>query len=364
MKTALFDYELPKKFIAQHPAKKRDQSRLMVLHRATGRTEHRLFRHLPAYLGPGDVLVVNDTRVVRARLYGRRATGGTVEALLVRASAGQGRATGGGEVWEAMLNARGRLRDGETIAFADDLSATLLGRDEKGTSLLELHCRGEVRAVLDRIGRAPLPPYIKRPRRDDPHADEDVERYQTVYAREPGAVAAPTAGLHFSPELLAAVRTTGCATAAVTLHVGPGTFKPVTAEHIEQHAVDPEYYVCSQDTADAVNRAERVIAVGTTTCRVLETLARGQTGMSAPPGRVSVPPKKITSGEGWTDLFIHPPYEFKVVDCLLTNFHLPRSSLLMLVSALAGRERILAAYEEAKRQQYRFYSYGDAMLIL
>jgi S-adenosylmethionine:tRNA ribosyltransferase-isomerase len=351
MKTALFDYDLPRELIAQHPAEQRDRSRLLVLDRATGDLEHGIFADLPGHVGAGDVLVVNDTRVIPARLYGKRETGGRVAVLLVRRATEQGRAVDGGEVWEALLNARGRLRDGETVSFPADLTATLLGRSRGGASLVELRCQGDLRAVIERIGRAPLPPYIKRPRTGDVHAEADAERYQTIYARKPGAVAAPTAGLHFTPELLDAVVAAGCQVASVTLHVGPGTFKPVTAEEAEEHRVDAEAYVCPEETARAVNAAERVIAVGTTTTRVLETLGRA--------GRESV-----AAGEGWTDLFIYPRFEFKVVDALITNFHLPRSSLLMLVSAFAGRERILAAYEKAKERDYRFYSYGDAMLIL
>ncbi len=352
MKTVLFDYDLPRELVAQQPAAKRDRSRLLVLHRKTGATEHCTFSDLPQYLGHGDVLVVNDTRVLRARLYGKRKTGGTVEVLLIRRAR---RHTAGtseeGNVWEAMLNCRGRLEDGEEIVFCDELSAKLLGRDEAGTSLVELFCAGELGAVLERIGRVPLPPYLKRPRGYDAHAEQDVERYQTVYAKKPGAVAAPTAGLHFTPELLSQIESRGCAVASITLHVGPGTFKPVRAENIEEHVIDSEYYSVTPQAAAAINRAGRTVAVGTTTCRALETLAtNGET--------------RITSGEGWADLFIRPPYRFRVVDSLVTNFHLPKSSLLMLVSAFATRELILAAYEEAKRKRYRFYSYGDAMLIL
>jgi len=345
MKTSLFDYDLPKKFIAQHPAPARDRSKLLVLDRHSGSIEHRMFRDLVEYVAPGDVLVVNNTSVLHARLHGRRATGGAVEVLLVRPVPGRA------GVWEAMLNCRGRLRDGEEVRFSDDLSATLLGRSPGGASQVEMRCDGDFDGVLGRLGRAPLPPYIKRTSERDRHAEEDAERYQTVYARHPGAVAAPTAGLHFTHELLANIRSAGCALAQITLHVGPGTFKPVRAENIEEHVVDPESYVVTQDAADAVNTAGRVIAVGTTTCRVLESLAQKGDGV-------------IAAGEGLTDLFIHPPHEFRSVDRLVTNFHLPQSSLLLLVSALAGRELILSAYEEAKRNDYRFYSYGDAMLIL
>ncbi len=343
MKTAQFDYDLPRKFIAQHPCESRDRSRLLVLRRSSGTIEHRIFSDLPGYLGPGDVLVVNDTRVVPARLTGRRQTGGAVSVLLVRD-------LGGGE-WDAMMNCRGRLHDGEEVVFSDELSALVLDRDDRGRSRVRLRCDGDVGEVLARVGRPPLPPYIKRRAGDGRFAAEDAERYQTVYARSPGAVAAPTAGLHFTQGLLAAIEARGCHVAYVTLHVGPGTFKPVKAENIEDHVVDPEYYAVDAATADAVNRSARVVAVGTTVCRVLETLA-------AEGGR------RIWPGKGSTDLFIYPPYCFRAVDALVTNFHLPRSSLLMLVSAFAGRELVLEAYEEAKREGYRFYSYGDAMLIL
>jgi len=369
MKTDLFDYDLPRDFIAQHPADRRDASKLLVLHRDTGETEHRTFTDLIDYIEAGDALVVNDTRVVRARVFGTRSTGGAVEMLLIRPGRGTSEqasvdgvpsvdadASGdavapGAAVWEVMLNCRGRLQDGERIEFDEQLSATLLGRNEEGVSLVAVRCEGDLNAVLDRIGRAPLPPYIKRARLADPFAAEDAERYQTVYARSPGAVAAPTAGLHFSPALLERIKAKGCRVASVTLHVGPGTFKPVQVEEVEDHRVDGEYYVLSPETAEVVNGARRVIAVGTTTCRVLETLAVAGEG-------------RVRAGEGWTELFIRPPHAFGSVDALITNFHLPRSSLLLLVSAFASREQVMAAYEEAKENAYRFYSYGDAMLIL
>ena len=346
MKTDQFDYDLPREFIAQHPAERRDESKLLVLSRDTGTTDLRAFSDLTDYIEPGDVLVVNDTRVVRARLFGRRHTGGVVEVMLIRPARG----ASSEHAWEAMLNCRGRLEDGEEIVVSDNLACILLGRNEAGTSLVDVRCARDVNAELDRVGRAPLPPYIKRAKLADPFAAEDVERYQTVYAKAPGAVAAPTAGLHFTPELLRKIEELGCEIAPVTLHVGPGTFKPIHADDVEDHKVDAEYYVVSGKTAAAVNRAKRVIAVGTTSCRVLETLARSDGG-------------GIEAGEGWTGLFILPPYQFRVVDCLVTNFHLPKSSLLLLVSAFASREMILAAYEEAKRLNCRFYSYGDAMLI-
>jgi len=351
MKTADFDYDLPRRFIAQHPPRRRDASRLLVLHRNTGEMEHRAFSDLPEHLGAGDALVLNDTRVLRARLHGRRETGGAVEVLLVRPAREALPAAEGEQPWEAMARSRGRLREGEVLGFSDGLSGRVLGRRADGVLLLGMRCAGALEAALERIGRAPLPPYIKRPRDADPFAAEDAERYQTVYAARPGAVAAPTAGLHFTRELLARAERAGCTVVRLTLHVGPGTFKPVTAGEVESHHVDAEHYVVRAGVADAVNRAGRVVAVGTTTCRALETVA----GEGAP---------RVRGSEGWTDLFIHPPYRFRAVDALVTNFHLPRSSLLMLVSAFAGRELILAAYEEAKARGYRFYSYGDAMLIL
>ncbi len=343
MKTAQFDYDLPKEFIAQHPCEKRDSSRLLVLRRSSGAIEHRFFSDLAEYLGPGDVLVLNDTRVIPARLRGERKSGGAVDVLLVRD-------LGGGK-WEAMLTCRGRLCDGERITFSDELWAHVLGKDESGRSRIQLNCHGNLSDVLNRAGQPPLPPYIKRRTRNNRLAAQDAERYQTVFARIPGAIAAPTAGLHFTRELLATIEARGCRLAYVTLHVGPGTFKPVKAENIEEHAVEPERYSVSTAAADAANGAARVVAVGTTVCRVLETLATASS-------------RRIAAGEGWTNLFIYPPYRFRAGDALVTNFHLPKSSLLMLVSAFAGRERILEAYEEAKQKGYRFYSYGDAMLIL
>lgn len=342
MKTADFDYILPKELIAQHPAEKRDSSRLLVLHRTSGAIEHRVFSDLAEYLGHGDVLVLNDTRVIPARLQGKRESGGTVNVLLVREL--------GDQKWEAMISCRGRLRNGERITFSDELWAFVLGKDQDGQSRIQLHCHGNLADALNRTGLPPLPPYIRR-RAADRLAARDTERYQTVFARVPGAIAAPTAGLHFTRELLACIEARGCQLAYVTLHVGPGTFKPVKSENIEDHTVESERYSVSIAAANTVSGATRVVAVGTTVCRVLETIATAGS-------------RRIAPGEGWTDLFIYPPYRFRAVDALITNFHLPKSSLLMLVSAFAGRERILEAYEEAKRMGYRFYSYGDAMLIL
>ena len=392
MLLADFDYDLPPELIAQHPAARRDEARLLVLDRASGTLAHRQFRDIADYLDLGDLLVLNDTQVVPARLIGHRATGGRVELLLIHeegqadACPPEGFTPSGGHtegsstyppegvkpsggischaargtrhassVFRALLKCRGHLQPGEELPLEGGaLACVYRGRDADGRALVEFPLgASEVIAILDRVGRAPLPPYIKRPADADSDRAADRERYQTVYARHPGAIAAPTAGLHFTPELLARLDAQGVRRAAVTLHVGLGTFKPVQAERIEDHAMDSEHFHLSREAAEAIaaTRAagRRIVAVGTTATRVLETAARlPQPGPAA----------------GWTDLFIYPGFEFRRVDRLVTNFHLPRSTLLMLVAAFAGRQRILAAYEEAKRLGYRFYSYGDAMLIL
>ncbi len=356
MDLSLFAYDLPPDRIAQAPVERRDESRLLVLRRtpATGEPalepalEHRTFRDLPSLLSGGDLLVLNDTRVIPARVHGVRATGGRVEALLCRD-------LGGGR-WRALLRAGGRLRQGERLAFGagrgpgDDIAARLEADEGRGAWVLRFEPAGAVAALLEREGEMPLPPYI---RRKDPAREVrelDRERYQTVYAREPGAVAAPTAGLHFTPGLLERLAEAGVERAQVTLHVGPGSFRPVETERVEEHRLDPEAYRVPPATAAALERARagggRVVACGTTVVRTLETYAR--TGEAT----------------GDTALYIYPPFEFRLVGALITNFHLPRSTLLMLVSAFAGRERVLAAYREAIARAYRFYSYGDAMLIL
>ena len=339
-----FDYDLPPELIAQEPLPERDASRLLVLDRRTGAIEHRAFRDLPELLNPGDLLVVNRSRVIPARLLGRRASGGEAEILLVR-EVSEGR-------WEAMVRPGRHLRPGQRVAIDDDLTVVIeseaLAADGRRQVRL-LSRRRDLEGALERCGHVPLPPYVRRPDRP-----EDRERYQTVYAREPGSIAAPTAGLHFTPSLLERLRARGVATAEVLLHVGPGTFRPVTAERVEDHALPPEPFVLPPETAAAVAAARarggRVIAVGTTSVRALEA--------SASPGGTVAP------GSGETALVIVPGHSFQVVDALVTNFHLPRSSLLLLVSALAGRERVLAAYAEAVRLRYRFYSYGDAMLVV
>jgi S-adenosylmethionine:tRNA ribosyltransferase-isomerase len=339
-----FDYELPPEAIAQAPLAERDASRLMVLDRARGNRQHRMFRDLPDLLRPGDLLVLNRSRVIPARLLGRRASGGAAEILLVR-DLGDGR-------WQALVRPGRHLRPGQRVTVDEDLSVVIeseaLAEDGRRRVRL-LSRRRDVAGALARSGHVPLPPYVRRP---DTAADR--ERYQTVYAREPGSVAAPTAGLHFTPELLARLRAAGIGAAEVVLHVGPGTFRPVTAERVEDHRVQPEAYDIPEETALAIGetraRGGRVVAVGTTTVRTLEGAAR-DTG-------------EVHAAAGETDLVIVPGFRFRVVSALVTNFHLPRSSLLLLVSAFAGREAVLEAYADALASGYRFYSYGDAMLIL
>ncbi len=332
-----FDYHLPEELIAQEPAEPRDSSRLLYLHKATGEIEHHVFRELPDLLAPRDALVLNDTRVLRARLHGRReATGGRVEILLLRPLEG--------ETWQAMARPTKRLHEGERIELEGGPSARLARKLVDGT--VELELPEEVSRHLDSFGEMPLPPYIHSYR-------GDPERYQTVYAHEEGSVAAPTAGLHFTPQLLDALRARGVELEVVTLHVGAGTFQPVKTERIEEHRMHSERYFVPEGLLarlrDVRKRGGRVIAVGTTSARTLESVAA----------------RPETEGE-WseTDLFIRPGYEWRLVDGLITNFHLPRSTLLMLVSALVGRDAILTAYHVAVERRYRFYSFGDAMLIL
>ena len=339
-----YDYELPPELIAQEPIEPRDAARLLVLDRRTGRIEHRIFREIGDYLQPGDLLVVNDSRVLPARLFGRRATGGQVELLLLQASS-DGH-------WEALARPARRLRRGEVIAIlpresehAQLAPATIVERLEEGRVLVQLP--PEVLDALDRYGHVPLPPYIRRGLRDP-------ERYQTVYARELGSVAAPTAGLHFTPELLERLQRLGVGLARVTLHVGLGTFKPVHVEDVRQHRMHAEWYHVPAETLSAIRstreRGHRVVAVGTTSARTLESIS----DRLDEPGDLT----------GWTDLFIVPGHRWRVVDALITNFHLPRSTLLLLVCSFAGRELIFRAYREAVERGYRFYSFGDATLIL
>ena len=339
MLTRDFDYDLPAASIAQEPAP-RGESRLLVLDRPAPERHSRV-RDLPRLLRPGDLLVLNDTRVIPARLYGRSAGGGRMEILLIERVAER--------EWEALVKPGKRARPGALIEIAEGLAAEVVDKREEGSAhRYLLRFTEPIEPHLERLGHIPLPPYIHRP--DTP---EDRERYQTVYARSPGAVAAPTAGLHFSAELLREIEAAGIETARVTLHVGIGTFKPVAAERIEEHRMDRERYEIGEEAAEAIRRAReagrRIVAVGTTVVRTLEGAALAGKG-------------EVRAGSGATDLFITPGFRFQVVDVLLTNFHLPRSTLLMLVSAFAGRERVLACYQEAVREGYRFYSYGDAML--
>jgi S-adenosylmethionine:tRNA ribosyltransferase-isomerase len=333
----LFDYPLPPDRIAQHPVEPRDASRLLILERCTGAVSHRRFHHLPDYLGPEDLLVFNDTRVLPARLRGRKASGGAVELLLLRQLAPAR--------WQALVRPGRRVPPGTRLLFGDgDLSATVTARAEDGTREIELAIRnGPPEAFLARLGEVPLPPYISQPL-------PDPERYQTVYSRVPGSAAAPTAGLHFTPQLLQTIGERGTRLAFVTLHVGMATFRPVRTALIESHEMHREQYHLPEATAAAIAACRgRVVAIGTTTARCLEGAARG--------------PRQVRAGAGETALYITPGYRFQVVDALLTNFHLPRSTLLILVAAFAGREPIMRAYHAALAEGYRFLSFGDAMLI-
>ena len=340
MKTSDLDYDLPPELIAQHPAEQRDESRLLVLDQAARSIKIDVFRNIPAYLNRGDCLVLNDTRVIRARLRGRKPTGGHVELFLLHEQSPA--------EWRALVRPSARVPEGTRIELAGGIFATVL-EPLPGGQRRVLFDSPDVLRVLEQIGEIPLPPYI---RRDHPEAG-DLTRYQTVYARVPGAVAAPTAGLHFTENTLRALEQKGVARATLTLHVGYGTFRPILTETVEEHTVEPEDFHFPQETANKLNAARaagrRVIAVGTTATRVLETQFHNG---------------KFHPGQGTTHKFIHPPYQFQAVDALQTNFHLPRSSLLALVCAFAGTKFILQAYRLAIRERFRFYSYGDAMLIL
>jgi S-adenosylmethionine:tRNA ribosyltransferase-isomerase len=351
MKTSDFDYHLPEASIAQTPLEPRDSSRMLVLHRETGSLEHRVFNQIGEYLNPGDLLVLNQTRVIPARIYARKQTGGKVELLLLRKQDDL--------TWECLVGGKG-LRVGSTVVVNDGPQAEivqLLNGSERLVKFSE-----PIEPYFPKVGHVPLPPYIHE-KLDDP------ERYQTVYAREPGSAAAPTAGLHFTPRLLAELQAKGVKIVYVTLHVGLDTFAPVTEEEPEEHKIHTEWCELSTVTADAINRTRanggRVIAVGTTSVRTLETAGIGNRKSENVPGSPpSIPDSRVTSFIGPTSLYILPGYEFKVVDAMITNFHLPKSTLIMLVSAFAGREKILETYETAIKEGYRFFSFGDAMLIL
>ena len=339
MKTHDFWYDLPEELIAQTPLERRDGSRLMVLNRGTGEIQHKHFYDVIDYLNPGDCLVMNDSRVLPARLMGHRPTGGVVEVLLLRDL--------GNKCWECLCKPGRKMQVGNEVIFGDgELTAVVREVREDGNRVVEFRYEGIFLEVLERLGKMPLPPYIKEEL-------QDQERYQTVYSKVLGSAAAPTAGLHFTPELLEKIAAQGVGIGYVTLHVGLGTFRPVKEDEITDHEMHSEYCVISQETADLINRTKanggRCICVGTTSCRTLESWAAEDGHMEAK--------------AGWTNIYIYPGYRFKVMDGLITNFHLPKSTLLMLISALYDREKILAVYDEAVKQKYRFFSYGDAMFI-
>lgn len=332
-----FDYDLPQELIAQHPMEPRDHSRLLVVDKKTGEIEHKHFYDLVNYLKPGDVLVFNDTRVIPARLHGTKDTGAHVEVfLLTRRDATD---------WEVLVRPGKKLQVGAKINFSDELSCEVIEHTDFGGRVVRFKYDGIFEEILDRLGETPLPPYITAPL-------EDKERYQTVYNRERGSAAAPTAGLHFTKELLQKIKEIGCEEVFVTLHVGLGTFRPVSEAKIEDHKMHKEFYTVSQEAADAVNKAKaegrRIIAVGTTAVRTLE--AAGADG-------------QLHAGSSWTNIFIYPGYKFRLVDDLVTNFHLPQSTLLMLVSTLSTRDIMLQTYKKAVEEKYRFFSFGDAMFI-
>lgn len=335
-----YDYDLPEELIAQDPLEDRSSSRLMVLDRQTGDVEHRHFTDILEYLHPGDCLVINNTKVIPARLFGvKEDTQAKIEVLLLKRK--------GNDIWETLVKPGKKAKPGTKLVFGDGLlTAEVVDVVEEGNRLIQFHYDGIFEEILDQLGQMPLPPYIT-------HQLKDKNRYQTVYAKYDGSAAAPTAGLHFTKELLQKVKDMGVDIAEVTLHVGLGTFRPVKAENVLDHHMHSEFYMVSQEAADKINRAKesghRVIAVGTTSTRTLEAAA-DENG-------------RLHETSGWTEIFIYPGYQFKVIDALITNFHLPQSTLVMLVSALAGREHVLHAYEIAVKERYRFFSFGDAMLI-
>ena len=340
MKTSDFYYELPQELIAQTPLDRRDTSRLMTLDRATGEVAHHHFYELPDFLRPGDCLILNDSRVLPARLLGQRLPGGGASEVLLLTDKGD-------RIWECLVRPGRKLRPGAKLTFGNgELTAEVVGEVEGGNRLVRFDYDGIFLEVLEHLGKMPLPPYIKEEL-------QDKERYQTVYSKVLGSAAAPTAGLHFTPELLEKISASGVGVGYVTLHVGLGTFRPVKEEEITDHEMHSEFCTIPPETAELINRTKanggRVICVGTTSCRTLESWA-GEDGHMEPKS-------------GWTNIYIYPGYKFKVMDGLVTNFHLPESTLIMLVSAFAGREHVLAAYEEAVRERYRFFSFGDAMFI-
>jgi len=341
LKTSDFYYDLPKELIAQDPLEDRSSSRLLVLHRKSGRVEHRVFTDIVEYLKPGDCLVRNNTKVIPARLYGTRVdTGATIELLLLKRMEN--------DVWETLVKPGKKARQGAVISFGDGiLTGEIIDVKEDGNRLIQFRYEGIFEEILDQLGQMPLPPYIT-------HTLKDKNRYQTVYAKYEGSAAAPTAGLHFTEELFRKLEEKGVLVANVTLHVGLGTFRPVKVDDVSKHHMHTEFYQVTKEEADRINKAKqaggRIVCVGTTSCRTIESAA-DENGVLKP-------------GQGDTDIFIYPGYSFKMMDVLITNFHLPESTLLMLVSALAGKEQVMRVYEEAVRERYRFFSFGDAMIIL
>ena len=341
MKTADFYFDLPQELIAQDPLEDRSSSRLMVLDRKTGEIEHHIFKEVIDYLNPGDCLVVNNTKVIPARLFGsKEGTEAKIEILLLKRKEN--------DVWETLVKPGKKAKPGTIISFGDGLlTGEVIDVVEEGNRLIKFTYDGIFEEILDQLGQMPLPPYIT-------HQLKDKNRYQTVYAKHDGSAAAPTAGLHFTPELLEAIKAKGVNIAHVTLHVGLGTFRPVKVEDVTNHHMHSEFYIVEEDQAKLINetkqRGGKIVSVGTTSCRTLESATDDQGVLHA--------------GSGWTDIFIYPGYQFKMIDRLITNFHLPESTLLLLVSALAGKDNIMAAYEEAVKERYRFFSFGDAMMIL
>ena len=341
MKKEDFYFKLPEELIAQDPLEDRSASRLLVLDKESGKIEHRMFRDIKAYLKPGDCLVINDTKVIPARLIGSKiGTDAKIEILLLKRKEN--------DIWETLVKPGKKAKPGTKISFGEGLLiGEVIDVVEEGNRLIQFSYQGIFEEILDQLGQMPLPPYIT-------HQLEDKNRYQTVYAKHSGSAAAPTAGLHFTPEILKEIKESGVDIAHVTLHVGLGTFRPVKVENIQEHHMHSEFYHIEASEAEKINRAKReghrIICVGTTSCRTIESAAK--------------PDGTLSECSGWTEIFIYPGYQFKVLDCLLTNFHLPESTLIMLVSALAGREHVLHAYEEAVKEQYRFFSFGDAMLIV
>lgn len=341
MKLDMFDFHLPEELIAQVPLEDREASRLMVLDKETGKLQHDVFSHITEYIKPGDCLVLNDTKVLPARLYGsKEGTGAKIEVLLLKQEHD--------DVWETLVKPAKRIKEGSTIVFGDGkLSAVCTGVLEHGGRILEFKYDGIFYEILEKLGEMPLPPYIKEQL-------DDQDRYQTVYARERGCAAAPTAGLHFTEDLLEKLKGMGVHIAFITLHVGLGTFRPVSVDDIDSHEMHSEFYQMTEGTARLLNdvkeKGGKIITVGTTSTRTLETIASRNDGV-------------FKEENGWTSIFIYPGYEFKGIDAMITNFHLPKSTLIMLISALAGREHVLHAYETAVEEKYRFFSFGDAMLI-